>query len=65
MRQIRTDCEWGINGRLDPGGSPRHRGELTPGDIYRGHQRAILGRWENIKHLTLERTEEEDLSTAA
>ena len=49
MRQIRTHREWGETGRLELDSPPRHRGELTPGDMYHGRQRAILSRQEKIK----------------
>jgi hypothetical protein len=40
-------------------------GELTPDDMVHGRQRAILSRQVKIKHLTLERREEEKLHNAA
>jgi hypothetical protein len=43
----------------------RHCGELTPDDTDHGRQRAVLGRSEKIKRLTLDRREAEDLSNAA
>ncbi len=40
-------------------------GNVTPDDMYRGRQRAILTRREKIKRLTLERRKKENLRSAA
>ncbi len=45
--------------------SPETVGELTPNDMYHGRQCVILSRREEIKRLTLERREEENLHSAA
>jgi len=63
--------EWGKNGQREPGRfskakDPRENvGELAPDATYNGRERAILSRREKIKHLTLERREEENLSNAS
>jgi transposase InsO family protein len=40
-------------------------GNVTPGDMYHGHQHTILSRRERFKRLTLERRKKEDLRNTA